>query len=139
MNYLDIALKEYGTHDILGTTSNPIVLKYFKEIGFKWINDDDTPWCAAFLNWVLLKAGKIGTGSLSARSFLKYGMATKLPQIGDIVVLWRTTKDSPFGHVGFYITETEKDIYILGGNQNDEVSILPFSKYRLLEYRKIPV
>ena len=55
--------------------------------------------------------------------------------MGDIVVLWRIAKDSPFGHVGFYISETQNGIYILGGNQSGEVNIQKFPKTNLLEYR----
>jgi uncharacterized protein (TIGR02594 family) len=139
MDLIKIGLQEYGQKDILGISNNPQILKYFKDIGQKLITNDDTPWCAAFTNWVLLKAGKIGTGSLSARSFLKYGISTKEPKLGDIVVLWRISPDNEYGHVGFFIKQTDNNIFILGGNQNDEVNISKFSKSQLLDFRKIPL
>lgn len=138
MNIIETALKEYATHDIFGVTSNPRVLQYFKDIGQAWVNDDDTAWCAAFVNWVLKQNGKIGTGSLAARSFMRYGVETKQPQLGDIVVLWRISPQSAYGHVGFFVKEVGDQIYILGGNQSDSVNITAFSKSQLLGYRQIP-
>lgn len=134
----EIALGEYGVHAIPGDVDSPRVLKYFKEIGHKWVDDDETAWCAAFVNWCLLKAGKPQTGMLLARSFMQYGVSTKTPILGDIVVLWRISKTSEFGHVGFFIHDTENYIYILGGNQSNQVNIQRFPKSQLLDYRKIP-
>lgn len=139
MNQILIALREYAEHDIVGTNNNARVLSYFKDIGHKWVTNDDTAWCAAFVNWVLKKADKPGTGLLNARSFLTYGVSTKTPELGDIVVLWRVSKTSALGHVGFFIKETPQGIYILGGNQNDSVNITLFNKTQVLDFRKLPL
>lgn len=138
MDLIKIALQEYGEKDIFGIKNNARIVSYFKYIGAKWVINDDTAWCACFVNWVLLMAGLPQTGSLSARSFLKYGSLTSEPEIGDIVVLWRITKDGPFGHVGFFIKQDATKIWILGGNQNDQVNIMQFDRTRVLEYRKVP-
>jgi uncharacterized protein (TIGR02594 family) len=138
MNTLDIALKEYGIWEWPGAENNPRVLNYFKEIGQGWVKDDETAWCAAFVNWCLVKSGKPQTGSLAARSFLSYGVSTKNPQLGDIAVFWRGTKDGSEGHVAFYISETQNFVYVLGGNQLDQVNISKISKAKLLDYRQIP-
>ena len=136
-NVLKIALGEYGNKGVLGVGENLSVLNYFAEIGHEWVKDDDTAWCAAFLNWVLKKAGMPHTGSLLARSFLNYGTKTEYPLIGDIVVLWRVSKASVFGHVGLFISETADTIFMLAGNNNNQVNITEFPKSKLLEYRKI--
>lgn len=139
LEHLKIALKEYGQREIIGNENNPKILEYFKEIGFSYIKKDETPWCAAFVNWVLKQAGKIGTNQVSARSFLKYGTQTKTPKLGDIVILWRDDPKNTFGHVGFYISENQNVIYVLGGNQNDSVNITAFKKSLMYEYRQIPI
>jgi uncharacterized protein (TIGR02594 family) len=36
------------------------------------------------------------------------------------------------GHVGFVVGEDMQNIYLLGGNQNNRVSIAPFSKARFV-------
>ena len=98
------------------------------------------PWCAAFANAVLNKAGYQGTGSLLARSFLGYGIPTTYPREGDIAVFSRG-KNSSAGHVGFYVGEETVDgvryIKVLGGNQNKEVSVAYYPANKLLSYRKL--
>lgn len=131
------ALGEYGNTGVEGKMHNVQVTKYFEELGFTDIHDDETPWCAAFANWILRACNIKGTGSLAARSFLKLGVDTKQPRLGDLVVLWRIRPDSPYGHVGFFIKESDKLVWILGGNQNNSVNIMAYSKVQLLGYRKV--
>ncbi|MGF2075454.1 TIGR02594 family protein, partial [Enterococcus casseliflavus] len=78
-------------------------------------------------------SGFRNTGSLLARSYLKYGRRIEQPQEGCIAVFSRT-KDPALGHVGFFIGETKNDIMILGGNQSNRVSVEPQSRERLLGY-----
>lgn len=132
---INIALKEYGTWEWKGESHNPQVLKYYHEIGHKWVNDDETPWCAAAANWVLLKAGYAITGRLNARSFLDYGVPLEQPLPGCVVVFSRGNPNGPFGHVGFYINQIGNDIYVLGGNQGNQFNIKPYPADRLLGYR----
>jgi uncharacterized protein (TIGR02594 family) len=136
-NILKTALEEYGTKGIIGNEDNPEVVKYFHEIGFEWVNDDETPWCAAFLNWVLFKCNITGTNKLNARSFLEIGRAVTFPTLGDIVVLWRLDPLGPYGHCGIYIGESKHLLFILGGNQSNMVNIETYPKSQLLGYRKI--
>lgn len=138
MKPYEIALTQYGVTGIEGTQDNPIIENYFKEIGAGFVTDDDTAWCACFMNWCLLKSGKKSSSLLNARQFLTYGNVTKSPQLGDIVVLWRISLTSYYGHVGFYIS-TNKDgsINILGGNEDNSVKVKTFSASQVLSYRTI--
>lgn len=131
------ALEEYGTEGIEGNEHNPEVVKYFHGIGHKWVNDDETPWCAAFLNWILRQCNIKDTKKLNARSFLEIGRAVTTPSLGDIVITWRIRKDGPYGHCGIFIKESKKLIWILGGNQDNRVSIKAFPKDQLLGYRRL--
>jgi uncharacterized protein (TIGR02594 family) len=58
-------------------------------------------WCADYVNLVERKAGRAGTGSRMARSYLSYGSAVSLSRArpGDIVVLSRGRRG---GHVGYF-------------------------------------
>jgi uncharacterized protein (TIGR02594 family) len=98
------------------------------------------PWCAAFANAILKQTGYEGTGSLTARSFLGYGVATKYPKEGDIVVFTRG-RSQYAGHVGFYMGEETLNgvryIKVLGGNQNKEVNVAYYPANRLLGYRRL--
>jgi len=138
MKTIELALSQIGIKEIKGRKDNPEVLKYFDEIGFNGGRlKDETAWCSTFLNWCCKKAGLPYSGKLNARSWLKIGKATDNPELGDIVVLWRESRSSWKGHVGFFVRESKRHIYILGGNQGNAVSIKPYPKNRLLEYRKI--
>lgn len=130
---------EWNVKEIPGKSHNPRILKYFDEIGHEWVDDDETAWCSAFANWVCMMAGARRSHELNARSWLKYdvGFETSSPVLGDIVVLWRDQKDSWKGHVGFYIREDDNYIYVLGGNQDNKVCILPYRQDRLLAYKYV--
>jgi uncharacterized protein (TIGR02594 family) len=98
---------------------------------FTGIDPVRTEWCAAFVNAVLEESGIEGSSSVSeypltARSFLRWGIGVKYPEAGDIVVFPRGNS-SWQGHVGFYMQTVYiggiEHYAILGGNQNDKVSI----------------
>ena len=131
----EIALGEFGEKGISGTSHNSRILTYFRAPGFKQIKDDETAWCAAFVAWCFWKAGLVGTGSLMARSYLKFGKRTLVPKLGDLVVFWRGEKEGAFGHVAFFVKETKDLVYVLGGNQANAVNIAAFPKSQVLDYR----
>lgn len=134
-----VALAEYGTSEIVGGNHNIKILKYFEESGHSWVKDDETAWCAAFQNAILKRCGLPTTGRLNARSFLEIGIETNQPELGDIVVLWRIAKSSPFGHCGFFISKDANYVYILGGNQTNTVNIQKFPVNQVLGYRKLTI
>lgn len=135
----EIALTQFGIKELPGTTvNNPNILYYFHVIGHKWVQDDETSWCSAFVNYCHKICGYEYSGKLDARSWLGVGEVIKEPEVGDVVIFWREDEKSWKGHVGFYIGEDNKsgDIYVLGGNQSNEVNISPYSKRKLLGYRR---
>lgn len=137
MDILKIALKEYGNEAWPGSQTNPSVSKYFTDLGFTFIHDDETPWCAAFLNWILKQACIKGTGSLLAKSFLNIGTPTTTPELGDLVIFWRNSPTSGLGHCGIFIRDTKNFVYVLGGNQDSRVCIKAEPKQALMGYRKV--
>ena len=135
---LNTALSQYGIKEIKGSKDNPEILKYFNSIGFDGSAlKDETAWCAAFANWVCKTSGVEYSGKLNARSFIKIGQEVSTPEIGDLVILWRQSPSSWKGHVGFFIRETKEHIYVLGGNQSNQVCIAPYPKKRLLAYKRL--
>lgn len=99
------------------------------------INPETTAWCAAFVNAALGAVGEEQTGKLTARSFLNWGQPVSSPKRGDVVVLARGT-EAWQGHVGFYVGEDANNIFVLGGNQGNAVSIQPYPKDQLLGIRR---
>lgn len=136
-SHLDLAQNFLGLSE-KSTIGRQTLAGFFKSSMGEQIDPAKTPWCAAFANSVLEAKGVAGTGSLAARSFLNWGESTNSPVEGDIVVLSRGSDPSK-GHVGFFSGFTsDGQIKILGGNQNDKVSVKAFSRSRLLGFRKAP-
>ena len=135
---LEIALSQYGIQEIPGEAHNPEVLKYFNEIGFDGEKlGDETAWCSAFVNWCAQEAGLPYTAKLNARSWLDVGEITYDPKPGDVVVLWRSSLESWKGHCAIYINQTDDYIYMLGGNQGNQVQIAKYPRNRLLNYIRL--
>lgn len=135
--------------------SNNPVIKGFQYINFtetanraelkELMNVDPkrTEWCAAFVNAVLEESGIPSNNDhkypLTARAFLDWGVDVKTPEPGDLVVFPRGTQGWQ-GHVGFFIKEATingiKYYYILGGNQDNKVSIALYRANRALGIRR---
>lgn len=131
--WYDIAEAEIGQAEIAGAGNNPRIVEYMARAGFPE-QPDATPWCAGFANFCLAEAGIEGTSSLTAKSFLRWGRPLEMPRKGCIVVL-RRGSDPNAGHVGFFVGMANDKVMILGGNQGDKVSILPFPESMVLGYR----
>lgn len=132
--WLREARKYLGLRELSGARHEKEILKFFTDAGHPEIRNDETAWCAAFINAVLKRTGYKGTQRLDARSFQNFGQKLSEPRIGCIVVFKRGNS-SWQGHVAFYLGETPTHIRVLGGNQNNSVSIANYPKKDLLAYR----
>lgn len=135
---LKIAFGELGQKEISGPTHNERILEYQEMTGLNFGNDE-VAWCSIFANWVALQANLPMSNKPNARSWLDVGHKTNWPQPGDIVVFWRENINSWKGHVGFFLgyTKSNKSIYCLGGNQNDEVNIQTYPLDKIIEFRSL--
>ena len=132
-----IAASAFDEKEIVGSLHNTAIVGWLSHLGFGVIDDDETPWCSAFMNWCAMVAGLERPNHLSARSWLEVGEPVEHPQYGDIVVFWRESPDSTKGHVALVFRETLDSIYALGGNQNNKVCIKEYPKDRVLGYRRL--
>lgn len=140
---LQIALSQYGQKEIEGESDNQTIVGYAKEAGHNWVNDDETPWCSIFMDWCAMKAGMERTHKANARSWLEVGEDVKEPKTGDIVILKRGN-NTWSGHVGIYIAHLTIEsgrrtgfIYVLGGNQSNQVKISLYDSIQVLGYRRL--
>jgi len=162
-----LALNLQGVHETPGLFENNPKIMEFLTADHTWPENDEVPWCSAFVNYCCKLARYERSKSLLARSWLKVGLP--LPRWGalgllvngdpaipslsrnDIVILQRgsgnfhpdNTTDP--GHVGFFYgwgTDDEGNpdynwVKILGGNQSDAVSIMLYPSYRILGIRRL--
>lgn len=135
------AAREIGVHEAPGDANNPRVLEYLRTCSqtaggnlAEWgTTRDSTPWCSAFVNWCLLEAGIEGTRSAAARSWERWG-AKVGPIRGAIAVLSRGPNPAR-GHVAFFVRESPGAVWLLGGNQRDEVCVRSYHPSRVITYR----
>lgn len=134
--WLRIARFELGTAEVDGPKSNARIDRYHSATRQSRAVDDSVPWCSSFACWCMEQVGIASTRSKSARSWLEWGQPLTEPQLGCVVVLWRRSKDSVNGHVGFFLGKDENGrVLLLGGNQGNRVSIRPYITSRVLSYR----
>jgi uncharacterized protein (TIGR02594 family) len=124
-----IARKEIGVKEIVGSKHNPRIIEYHATTTLK-ATTDEVPWCSSFVNWCISKAGYTPTRSAAARSWATWGQRIDKPVKGCIVVM---TRDGG-GHVGFYESEAEGIVRVLGGNQANGVNVRPYKSERILAY-----
>jgi len=134
------AINELGQKEISGSEHNQSIVDYAKESGFDWVNDDETPWCSIFVNWVAKRNNLTLTKKANARSWLLVGKnVNESPEPGDVVIFWRERPNSWKGHVGFFFgfSKDGSRVYCLGGNQGNQVSISAYSSDTVLGFRRL--
>lgn len=137
MTHMDIARSLIGTKEVSGPAGNPKIMEMYRSVGHDWVKDDATAWCAAFVGHCLEKAGIRSTRLLTARSYLTFGQEIEPSKAreGDIVILTRGSSAWQ-GHVGFLVSATPTQVKVLGGNQNNAVTIATYPKSRMIGVRR---
>lgn len=135
MRLLAIARAEKGVLESPGEANTPRVLEYLATVGKSSLfRRDETPWCSAFANWVLIQAKATGSGKANARSWLAWGERVEIPFPGCIAVFSRPP--NPWsGHVAFFEEQLGALIRVTGGNQGNAVRTSPYTERRLIGYR----
>lgn len=131
--WLEAGMKLINIHEGVGAKDNPTLIDWAKEEGgdiAKEYTHDSIPWCALFANHCLTSVGLKGTGTLWALDFSGNWPATKL--IGPAVGAFAPMVRSGGGHIIQVVGRDQHgNIMGLGGNQSDQVSIVPFPVSRL--------
>lgn len=148
-NPISFILRNHYSLDEKNADHQRTIAGFFKNAGAATIGGDNVSvnpslvtrgtfaWCGAFADHVLTNvgAGRIETDSnydrLRARRYVDLGEPVtqgwgdlELAKPGDLVVV-----ESPEGaHVAFFTEAKDGDLYLLGGNQGDQVRISKFSR-----------
>lgn len=147
-----IAERFIGTAEMQGRLSNPQIMAML-QLHNDWPKDDVTPWCSAFCAYVCWLLGLPHSKSLRARSWLTVGRPVPLDAADrgfDVVILKRGDGHQPGpnvikapGHVGLFSQYAAagptgiEHVSLLGGNQDDSVSIKSYPASRVLGVRRL--
>lgn len=139
---LSAGLQYLGVKEINGAKSNPIILDMAAGLGIGDIyRNDDTSWCAVFINHLIRITGKPLVNHkgdrfnlMRARWLENWGdpVPRGEEKLGDIGIFSRTGG----GHVGIIIAENDHAFLVFGGNQNNQVSFTWIEKSRLVACRR---
>jgi len=141
-----LAQRYVGLAEVPGSKSNATVLGMLR-LDQEWPEDDGTPWCSAFVNWITWHLRLPRSKSLRARSWLHVGRSIHLAEARpgwDVVVLQRGEGPQPGpevidapGHVGFFAGIENDRVLLLGGNQGNAVTVEAFQASRILGVRRL--
>lgn len=134
--WLSVARAFEGLTEIPGPQSNPVILRWARDIGVPaYFNDDDIAWCAVYANRLAmaLQFPLSGTGYqlLRARSFVTWGQPLPAPALG----AWMVFNRPEGAHVGLYLGERPDAYRVHGGNTSNAVGATWIAKSRLIAVR----
>ncbi|MFS4439565.1 TIGR02594 family protein [Paracoccaceae bacterium GXU_MW_L88] len=134
------AMQYIGVEEVIGSANNPTIMKWAEDLNIRY-DGDDVPWCGLFVAAMLRSESPdapLPKLVLRARAYLDVNKVIdpSNAKIGDMVIFWRESMESGKGHVGFYMGKAKDQIFVLGGNQRDSVSIQLYSATRLLGVRR---
>jgi uncharacterized protein (TIGR02594 family) len=143
----DMAGRFIGVKEVVGHVHNPMIVAMM-QLTDRSVRDDETPWCSGFVAYCAWLLEVPHSKSLRARSWLTVGQAITLEDARpgfDVVVLSRGADAPPAdvisapGHVGFFhaYDADKRIVYLLGGNQGNQVSIAGFPRWRVLGVRRL--
>lgn len=116
-----VARSYIGLREYPGSSNNPTIIGWLKNLGWAWLGGDASPWCGVFLSHCFKRVGitppKAGYRALS---WATWGQPCH-PQVGAVGVKSRKGGGHVFLIVG--ITADGKYFKALGGNQADSVCI----------------
>ncbi|WP_077145254.1 TIGR02594 family protein [Sphingopyxis sp. KK2] len=136
--WLNIAIGELGQREAPGAAANPRIVAYMATAEPKYVNDEQ-PWNSQFVNYVMRKAGKRGTNSGRAQSWLAWGKDAIAevgePVLGSIVVAKRAGVPDG-GFAGFYLGSNGAGaVRMLAGNVCREVAVVTVPESKIMGYR----
>jgi uncharacterized protein (TIGR02594 family) len=131
-HWMPLARGYLGLAETPGKATAPTIARWLVTLR-AWWTDDETPWCGTFVGAIFQQAGiALPKHWYRAKAWLEWGQTLHKPLPGCVVVFDRAGG----GHVGFLVgVDRGGRLLVLGGNQNNRVSIAPFAHDRVLGYR----
>jgi uncharacterized protein (TIGR02594 family) len=139
-----LAQRFIGMKEIAGAMDNPQIMAMLK-LDNAWPQNDEVPWCSAFVNYIAWLLRLPRSKDLRARSWLGVGEVMEGERMvadSDIVILNRNNGPGPEvlnapGHVGFFAGWNSGKVMLLAGNQGNMVSVQSFDVKDILGLRRL--
>ncbi len=130
--WLTKARADIGQRETLGPNDSPWLRQVWASLSGSWLRGQ--PWCGGAVAWWMQQSGiAYPKAYYRALAWAEWGTRLTRPVVGAVVVYGRGKGQ---GHVGIAVGRTpEGHVLTLGGNQRDQVNILPFESSRLLAAR----
>ena len=132
-HWLTVARRYLGLREVPGARDHPQIVSWWSDINAGWFDDDETPWCGAFVGGVLAEAGLpvLVSDGARARAWEDWGQGLDVPAVGAIVTFFRGGLEAGSGHVAFVVGRSRAGrVACLGGNQDDAVTIAEYDERR---------
>ena len=130
--------------ELPGSTSSPLIQWFHELAGLGSNESDETPWCSGFVNAMCWLARATRSKRANARSWLEVGQVIadlSDAAVGfDVIILRRFINgidNGVSGHVGFYAGHDSAFVYLLGGNQSDQVTVARFDRKDIIGIRRL--
>lgn len=112
---------------------DPMIKEFHRAANFDGEYTDS--WCSSFLCYCFEKAGIESVREPGAKTWLGWGQKIDIPKRGCVCIFWRDFPNSWKGHVGLFLKQDDKSIWLLSGNSMNSVRVAAYPKSQLLGYR----
>lgn len=121
--WVRVALAEIGVVEDTRPGKSLARIEDYHAVTYAGRAPDDVSWCSSYLCYAFETAGIKSTKSKTAASWATWGVAVTPRQFA-VCVFGKKDKDAGgSGHVGICLGISGTELYLLGGNQTNKVSI----------------
>jgi uncharacterized protein (TIGR02594 family) len=133
--WMSIAVAELGVSECSDAGSRRIV-EYLNAVVPREGYTSQVPWSAAYIGWVMSRAGLPFPRSLANAAWRNWGVEASGPAKVGAVVTGKPVNQVGSGLLALYIGEADANsINVLGGNIRNQVRLTKLSKANVLSYR----
>jgi uncharacterized protein (TIGR02594 family) len=113
--------------EIKGKLDNLTIVDFLKQAGIsdEDLLHDETPWCAAFVNYILKNSGLNYANTAYVPDWQSWGHETNSPQAGDIYI------NSQGTHMGIVVSVEGNRVTVISGNSEADDSLGTVHSYTI--------
>ena len=130
--WMQIAIMEQGVQE-WAQGDNPRIIEYLRSCGLPAsLLKDETAWCAAFVNWCILRSGYKPQGSAKVSDWWSWGRPVAATYGAIVITQSLTVDQASSGHIGFLHAMDATNVWLLSGNSKNQVRISAYPRSKLI-------